>query len=449
MFPLMNRREVHPPRHARSLASPRTLAPNSRLACLATRMAPLLLLILHFACGSAGAPQELLMEFTGHKNGDLLGMALTSAGDLNGDGVPDLLVSASQMGALQAQPGYVLALSGSDGARLLRLDGASGGDAFGRSVASVADVDGDGVRDIAVGAPGADLRGPEAGAVHLYSGRSGTPLWVSQGDRGGDALGVALCALGDVDGDGTPDLAAAALQPAQGPTNDPGFGYVRALSGADGSPLFTARGSAEASDLGRLLAPLGDINGDGLPDLAASAPPSQAVLFLSGRTGATLLRLDGRGAGFGEALASFPDLNGDGLPELAVGAPLDSNAAPLGGAVHIIHGRDGTNLLIARGLERGLRLGSQVASVADLDGDGRAELAATPGGGGHVRLLSSSDGRELRRLEAHPDQHSYGLGLAALGDLDGDGRPELAVGSPDLGQATATPGGVHVLALRP
>jgi hypothetical protein len=415
------------------------------------RRAPLLLLLVAScwlsACGPRGPASEVLAESRGTMVGDQLGTDLAAAGDLDGDGRPDLLAGASQFLTEAAQPGYVQVLSG-DGRLLDTLRGTSGADGFGAAVVSVGDADGDGVRDIAVGAPFADEGRPDAGSIHMFSGRTGSPLWTVHGPAGGDGLGVALAPLGDVDGDDLPDLAAAALQRAVGPGHDPGLGYVVALSGASGQALFTVPGSAESVDFGRELAPLGDVDGDGLPDLAASAPGSQAVLYISGRNGAVLRRIEDLGAGFGSALATASDRDGDGLPELIVGAPLDSHLKPLAGAVHVLSGADGSTLLVARGDVEGLRLGSAVASLMDLDGDGVSELAAAPAGGGAIRILSGADGHELRRLEPEADQFDFGAALVSLGDSSGTDALRLGVGFPGVGPMANSAGGVQIVALR-
>lgn len=400
------------------------------------------------ACGPGGPATEIRSVSTGETVGDFLGVSVAAAADLDGDGYADLLAGASQYATQTPEPGFVLALSGKDGSLLYTLRGASSGDGFGTTVSSVGDVDGDGIADIAVGAPSSDAGRPDAGTVALFSGRAGTPLWSAHGARGGDGLGVALATLGDVDGDGIPDVAASALQPAMSPDHDSGPGYIAALSGATGETLFKASGDDATLDLGRQLAPLGDLNGDGLPDLAASAPSSQVVVYLSGRTGSVLHRMEDLGAGFGGALAPAGDVNGDGLPDLLVGAPLDSRGAALAGAVHVLSGADGTPLLIARGTEGGLRLGGAVASVADLDGDGVPDIAAASASGGSLRILSGADGHELRRVDPSPEQFDFGFSLAALGDPAGPLPAVLGVGFPGNGPMRNSTGGVLIVALR-
>jgi hypothetical protein len=403
---------------------------------------------LAVACGPPGPSADVLAQYAGTTVGDLFGEHLAPAGDLDGDGRSDWLAGGRQFLTQSAQPGYVQALSGAGGAPLHTFHGDSGNDSFGAALASLEDVDGDGVREIAVGAPHADTGHPDAGSVHLFSGRTGSPLWTVHGERGGDGLGGALAPLGDIDQDGIPDLAAGALQPAMSPDRDAGPGYVVALSGATGKQLFLSRGDNQTRDFGRQLAPLGDLDGDGLPDLAVSAPASQAVLYVSGRTGSILHRIEDLGAGFGETLAATPDMNGDAWPDLLVGAPLDSHEAPLAGAIHVLNGFDGNTLFVLRGAHRGERLGGSLAALDDLDSDGIPEIAAAQAGGGTLRILSGADGRELMRLEPTPDQHDFGAGLASTGRARGQQPPLLAVGFPGIGPKANSSGGLLVMALQ-
>jgi hypothetical protein len=408
----------------------------------------LALVTLVATCGPAAPSADVFAQYTGTTAGDLFGEPLAPAGDLNGDGHPDWLAGGTQRLTQKIQPGYVQALSGLGGEPLHTFHGHSGHDRFGTALISIEDVDGDGVREIAVGAPYANQGRPDAGSVYLFSGRTGSPLWTVHGERGGDGLGVALGPLGDLDQDGIPDLAVGALQPAMSPDRDAGPGYVLALSGATGEQLFLARGDEETRDFGRELAPLGDVDGDGLPDLAVSAPASQAVLYVSGRTGKTLQRLEDLGAGFGETLAATPDANGDTWPDLLVGAPLDSSKAPLAGAVHVFSGLDGSSLRVFRGTQRGERLGGSLAALNDLDADGIPEIAVARSGGGALRILSGAQGQELMRLEPTQEQHDFGAGLASAGSESGQHPPHLAVGFPGIGPKENSSGGLLIVVLK-
>jgi len=436
------------PRHRSTRSAPDRTSPFvrslKRIACAA--LAPCLLA----ACERAPLQPRTMHTHRSGEPGDVLGQRLAAAGDVDGDGVLDVALGATRFARPLAPPGYVLVLSGRDGSELLRLQGEDGADGFGDALLGLPDVDGDGAPELIVGSPLADAGGPDAGSVQLISTRSGERLWTAVGERGGDGLGIAVAALGDIDGDGIPDLAASALQPPAGPDRDAGPGYIHALSGATGALLFVIRGDDQNQDLGRQLAPLGDLDGDGLPDLAASAPGSQAILLLSGRDGSVLHRVTAPGAGFGDVLVPLGDVDGDGLPDLAVGAALESQTHALGGAVHLLSGADASTLLVVRGETVRSGLGRAVAGLPDLDGDDVPDFAASAAITEPVRLYSGRDGRVLAEVAAEEGQYEFGAGLAGLqspGEPTPDDRAWLAIGFPGTGPDRELAGGVLWLTL--
>ena len=153
-----------------------------------------------------------------------------------------------------------------------------------------------------------------------------------------DFYGSSVCALGDVDGDGATDFAV-------GDIGAPGTtGGVVAYSGVDAGELYRLASATSVTGFGAAIAALDDLNGDGIPDIAVSAPagslsvaPNATIEFFSGATGAALpLVITGdKNAGFGASLAPIPDVDGDGKRDLAVGCPADSTAALEAGAVRV------------------------------------------------------------------------------------------------------------------
>jgi len=175
--------------------------------------------------------------------------------------------------------------SSADGTALLQIDGPPGD--FGRSVASVGDLDGDGVEDIAAGAPefdtaGLPTAGGDAGMVQVHSSASGALLFAYGGPAGGVQLGRAVAAGGDIDGDGLPDVLASAPFQAWNNPAEAG-GVIVALSGAGGDVLGTLGSAPGSTGLGLSLAGGGDLNGDGHPDLAAGSPNDDLPVQDAGR----------------------------------------------------------------------------------------------------------------------------------------------------------------------
>jgi hypothetical protein len=129
---------------------------------------------------------------------DFLGWSARFIGDVDGDGVVDLLAGS----APYTTPGFALLVSGATGATIHNWSGASAGDSFGMTVANAGDTDGDGIDDALIGAPDAYGLSGGIGAIYLYSGASGALRFSVAGTHSGDLLGYSLAGVGDVNGDG-------------------------------------------------------------------------------------------------------------------------------------------------------------------------------------------------------------------------------------------------------
>jgi hypothetical protein len=134
---------------------------------------------------------------------------------------------------------------------LFFMDGDSAEDRLGFSVAGVGDVNGDRVPDLAVGAPGDDNQGLQAGSVRVFSGATGAILYTFHGDGAGDQLGFSVGAAGDANGDGRADIVAGADEDG---TNGSKAGLARVFSGLDGFVLHTLFGDAANDRFGRSVA---------------------------------------------------------------------------------------------------------------------------------------------------------------------------------------------------
>lgn len=378
--------------------------------------------------------------------GERLGSSLAAAGDINGDGTPDLVV-----GAPEASPGglsfagTVYVFSGATGAELLHVDGLVSGDIFGSAVAGVGDVDGDLVPDLLVGATGADPSGfSGAGSAFLLSGATGAQLRRFDGTAAFQRYGSAVAGINDVDGDGVGDLLVGAYSSGVG-----GEAYL--ISGASGVLIHTLSGGVTANHFGRSIAATHDVDGDGLQDILVGAPLSDpaglvsagSVFLFSSATGAELLSIAGAAGSeeFGTTVASIGDLDGDTLPEIAVGARgAVTTAGSAAGAIRVFSSATGLLQMEFLGEYANGQLGSSLAAPGDVDGDGIPDiLGASPLADGYAtdsgmaHLWSGSDGRRLNFFAGSQAQDRLGSAVSAVGDLDGDGRADIAVGAHESG----------------
>jgi len=316
----------------------------------------------------SGATGARLFRFLG-RPGDQAGWAVADAGDVNGDGTHDILVGSPGVGG----PGRASVYSGVNGTRLLHVAGHAEGDRFGYAVAGVGDLNHDGHDDFIVGAPGDDHAGTDAGQVSVFSGRDGHRMRVLRGSAG-DRLGVGTDGTADVDGDGVRDLVVGARDAGPGQR-----GQVSVYSGATGDRLWVTDAASHGVDFGTFfVAGVGDLNGDGTPDVYAAdysdktnGSQTGRAYVLSGSDGTPIREMvgSGRGQGMGPGREAG-DVDGDGVNDLIVGSYLANDAAPRGGKVQIYSGATGEVLRTLTDTLQYDMAGFDAVTLGDVNGDG-------------------------------------------------------------------------------
>ncbi len=368
------------------------------------------------AAASHLTAQRQVAVFYGVTTGGAFGRAIVPAPDRNGDG-PDLLVGIPEWtnGA-----GRAVWVNGQTGQVIGAANGTGITTRLGSSITPAGDLNGDGIQDWVVGAPGADYAGIDAGHVAAISGANGAILWTRDG-AAGNRWGEGLCAIGDINGDGRQEIAVSA------PLVD--VGLVSILNGANGGTLrtfsgdpFTRFGSAIA-----LLRPVGTgplrllvseplVGGAGRIWLLDPQQPAAAS--------AVWLRTGSSGEQIGQRLASLGDVNGDGTPDFLASrtnARVDVRSGVDGALLHTFTGSAANDF------------GFAFAGAGDLDRDGRPEIAiGAPGTNiqnGAATVYSGATFAPLFSLAGTPGSR-FGEAFAGLGDIDGDQWPDLAIGAP-------------------
>ena len=318
----------------------------------------------------SGRSGKLLWSRTGSER-ENLGTGLEGAGDVNRDGVNDVIA-----GAPGSRRAYVF--SGRDGAVLLTLRSSEENDSFGQSASGAGDVNGDGHADLIVGAPASNAAAAGAGRAYVFSGRDGATLLVLAGEAANDAFGSI------VSGPRASSNFIVIGAPGAGARNT---GRVYVHQGLQPAPRFVIDADETGGALGAMFASVvGDVDGDRVPDISATdfgnsakGPATGRLYIYSGATGKPLHKLTGEtaGDGFGIGAIDWGDVNGDGFADLVVGAWQYAGAAQSGGRVYIHSGKDGSVLRTITCRIPGDTFGFDAASVGDVNGDGKVDLLLT------------------------------------------------------------------------
>jgi len=329
-----------------------------------------------------GRTADVLASITSDSDEHMFGFSLAGIGDVDGDGAADWLIGSPA--GTPSSRGMAEVWSGRTRRPICRLEGDPG---FGVSLAALRDLDGDGTPDFAVAtAPLLRNTAPQ-GSVHVYSGRTRRVLLTLRNDVPGVWFGACMANAGDTDGDGHDDLLVGGNF--FGRFGD-APGLVRLYSGATGAVLHSWSDATSNHGFGIGVQGLGDVDGDGSSDVAVAAvrdgPDAglDQVFVFSGRTGERLAMIEGTkpGIGFGSAIAPYRLANGTTL--LAIATPRGT----VGGSIEF-WSTTGQPISILIGAPPPNLFAGSILPCQDVDGDGRPELFVTGYAEGAWRIESA------------------------------------------------------------
>jgi len=376
--------------------------------------------------------------------GRFLGRVVGTAGDVNGDGYAEVIVASSER--VSVFPGSASAPSL---APSWMVDGPQHGAWFGFAVTTAGDVNGDGYSDVVVGAPGFSSGQVNEGRAFLYLGSafglSLSPAWTKSPNQVNAYFGYDVGTAGDVNGDGYADVVVGALGNAGFGLLRKGFAqvYLGSASGLSPSPSWTAEGEDAAHFFGSSVGTAGDVNGDGYADVIVGAPgyPGTTHVYLgspSGPSSSPSWQASHSGDLFGHSVGAAGDVNGDGYSDVIVGATYAG--AHSGSAFVFCASPSGLRQCwMASGLNVGALFGGSVGTAGDVNGDGYADVVigsptefGGPSAGQAAVYLGSDTGLSSApswTMESNPAP-SYTMSVATAGDVNGDGYADLIVGDP-------------------
>lgn len=404
------------------------------------------------------------------------GHSVACAGDVNGDGYSDVIVGAlsvSGKGAAYFFLGSSTGLSTSPSITLNDINNVSN-DYYGRCVASAGDINGDGYSDIIVGADGVSSN---TGAAYTYHGSSDglqtISYWQTLEAQAGANYGISVASAGDVNGDGFSDVIVGAYIYDQGfGDNGKAYLYLGSATGLSTTAAWTAVGTMGAEYFGRCVAAAGDVNADGYGDVLVGAYGYTSGQSQEGRvylyygsaaglsvTAAWTYENNVATSVLGVSAAAAGDVNGDGYSDIIIGGPQYQNGEANEGVVYLFYGTAtipaATPNWSAEGNQVGAFFGVSVANLGDVNGDGFSDVIVgassydngfTDEGQAFAYYGSATGLPATPSWIAKGNQAGaqFGNSVSSAGDINGDGYADALVGALSYDDGTTDEGAAFV-----
>jgi hypothetical protein len=431
--------------------------------------------------GSAtGIVNTIVATLQSNQSSSNFGISVKCAGDINSDGYSDVLVGADMyQNGQSAEGGAFIYYGSSIGTNITPtiLESNQANARMGRGINSCGDVNGDGYSDVIVGAWSYDNGQNDEGAAFVYHGSAAGISNIATSTLENNVAfanyGCSVASAGDVNGDGFSDVIIGSQYYSNGQINEgAAFVYLGTANGINSTFSTIIEGDQLFSELGNAVSTAGDVNADGYSDIIIGAHyydngehvEGGALVFYGSSSGINssffdLLEANQADAFFGQSVASAGDVNGDGFGDVIVGAQLYDNPEIDEGAAFVFLGSaTGINLLPSTTLQSNQAsalFGYSVAGAGDVNGDGFSDVIVgaynyTNGQANEgvaftfLGSLSGINPTYATLLENNQTNAAYGYSVAGIGDVNGDGFSDIAIGSPKYSNSEIEEGVVFV-----